>query len=69
MYLVSSEHFRKLTATKSPVQTKAEEEIAAVRLRWVKSFGKTKAKREGQLKDIAKFMKQVLPEPTVQIVK
>jgi len=69
MYLVSSKLFQKLTATnKLPSKIKPKLPQSDYD-KWIKLSGKLQEEiltRKAQLKDIAKFMKQVNPEPPVQ---
>ena len=69
MYLVSSEHFKKLTPSKKPPSKIKRKLPQGDYDKWIKMIRKLREEdvtRKAQLKDIAKFMKQVLPERPVQ---
>ena len=69
MYLISSKHFKKLTAAKKTPSKIKRKLPQSDYDKWIKLSGKLREEdvtRKAQLKDIAKFMKQVLPEPPVQ---
>ena len=72
MYLVSSKHYKKLTAAKKLTATKKPPSKIKRKFpqsdfdKWIEMSGKLREEevtRKAQLKDIAKFMKQVLLEP------
>jgi hypothetical protein len=69
MYLVSSKHFKRLTASKKP-PSKIKRKLPQSDFdKWIAMSGKLREEdviRKAQLKDIAKFMRQVLPEPPVE---
>jgi hypothetical protein len=76
MYLVSAESFRKITASKNvPSKIKQRRKLPSPQSdydKWIKMSEKLReddVTRQAQLKEIAKFIKQVLPEPTVQRFK
>jgi hypothetical protein len=72
MYLVSSKHYKKLTAAKKLTATKKPPSKIKRKFpqsdfdKWIEMSGKLREEdvtRKAQLKDIAKFRKQVLLEP------
>ena len=69
MYQVSSKHFKKLTAPKKTPSKIKRKLLQSVYYKWIELSGKLweeDVTRKAQLRDIAKFVKQVLPEPSVQ---
>ena len=69
MYLVSSKVYKKLTASRKP-PLKIKRKLPQNDFdKWIKLSWKLREEdvtHKAQLKDIAKFMKQILPEPSVQ---
>ena len=68
MYLVSSKHFKKFTAPKKPPSKIKRKLPQSDYVKWIKLSGKLREEdvtRKAQLKNNAKFKKQVLPEPPV----
>ena len=69
MNLVSSKHFKKLTAPKKTPSRIKRKLPQSDYDKWIKVSGKLREEDvnpKAQLKDIAMFTKQVLPEPPVQ---
>ena len=69
IYLVSSKHFKKLTEPKKTPSKIKRKLPRSDYDKWIKLSGKLREEdvtRKAQLKDIEKFMKQVLPEHPVQ---
>ena len=68
MYLVSSKHFKEIKAPKKTA-SKIKRKLPQIDYKWIKLSGKLRevdVTRKAQLKDIPKFMKQVLLEPPVK---
>ena len=69
MCLVSSKHYNKLTATKKPISKIKRKLPQSDFHKWIKMSVKLREEDftcKAQLKDFAKFVKEVLPEPPVQ---
>ena len=69
MNLASSKVYKKLTATKKPPSKIKRKLPHSDYDKWIEMIAKLREEdviRQAQVKDIAKFMRQVLPEPPVQ---
>jgi hypothetical protein len=72
MYLVSSKHFKKLTASKKPPSKIKRKFPQSDYDKWIKMSGKLREEditRKAMLKDIAKFMNKFCPNPLFRDLK